>query len=289
MRRKIILNSPRIQELKRRKRQTVLKKLSWVVFFFLLVLVGLSFLSRWSKLNIDKIEVTGNKIVETKIIEDFIQQELAGNYFWIFPKTNFILFPQNRIENELKNKFKRIETISVNDKNIKTLEVSISERNALYTWCGVEPLIVEDSDQKCYFLDKEGYLFDEAPYFSGDVYFRFYGVNDIDTENPLGNYFFKQHFNRLIHLKDLLEKTELRAIAFYVMENGDIKILLKKQGEMTENPNVILKTESDFDKIIENLQSVLNTEPLQSDFKNKYSSLMYIDLRFGNKVYYKFK
>ena len=46
--------------------------------------------------------------------------------------------------------------------------------------------------------------------------------------------------------------------------------------------------DSDFEKLAENLQAALMTEPLQSDFKNKFSSLLYIDLRFGNKVYYKF-
>ena len=54
-------------------------------------------------------------------------------------------------------------------------------------------------------------------------------------------------------------------------------------------PEIIFKADSDFNQIIENLQSVLTTEPLQTEFKTKYSSLLYIDLRFGNKVYYKFK
>jgi hypothetical protein len=54
-------------------------------------------------------------------------------------------------------------------------------------------------------------------------------------------------------------------------------------------PEIIFKIDSDFQKIAENLQAAITTEPLQTDFKNKYSSLLYIDLRFGNKVYYKFR
>jgi len=70
-------------------------------------------------------------------------------------------------------------------------------------------------------------------------------------------------------------------------EDGDIEIYLKPVDSLNF-PKIILKSTSDFNKVVENLQSVLTTEPFQSDFKNKYSSLLYIDLRFGNKVYYKF-
>jgi len=50
----------------------------------------------------------------------------------------------------------------------------------------------------------------------------------------------------------------------------------------------ILYTVTIMQNIKENLDTALNTEPLKSDFKKKYSSLEYIDLRFGNKVYSKF-
>jgi len=73
-----------------------------------------------------------------------------------------------------------------------------------------------------------------------------------------------------------------------VQEDGDVKLYLSSFTSKM-GPEIIFKADSNFEKIIENLQSVLSTEPLQSDFKNKYSSLLYIDLRFGNKVYYKFK
>jgi nucleoside-diphosphate-sugar epimerase len=39
----------------------------------------------------------------------------------------------------------------------------------------------------------------------------------------------------------------------------------------------------------ENLDAAIDTEPLKSKLKNKFSSLEYIDLRYGNKVYDKFK
>ena len=292
---KSILTSPRIVELKRQKHKILRRRVLLFFLLFLTILFGLSFLSRWEKLNINSIEITGNKIVETKLIEETVQEQIAGNYFYFFPKTNFIIYPQHKIELVLKDKFKRIKDVFANDKNIKTLEISVSERSALYTWCGAEPIKNNDNNQKCYFIDDSGYIFDEAPYFSEDVYFRFYGVGYLESGcptpeiNPLGCFFFKQDFNRLVSLKETLKKMGIKPTALYVMDNGDVKVLLSSQSTTSENPEIILKLNSDFEKIVENLQSVLTTEPLQSDFKNKYSDLLYIDLRFGNKVYYKFK
>ncbi|KKQ46157.1 MAG: hypothetical protein US65_C0044G0007 [Candidatus Yanofskybacteria bacterium GW2011_GWC2_37_9] len=81
---------------------------------------------------------------------------------------------------------------------------------------------------------------------------------------------------------------KLKPIALYQEDNGDIKFFLSRENSSFMGPEIILKINSDFQKVAENLETALNTEPLQSNFKNKYSSLLYIDLRFGNKVYYKF-
>ncbi len=75
--------------------------------------------------------------------------------------------------------------------------------------------------------------------------------------------------------------------AIYVTVDGEVRILLPARGD-GRNPEIILKADADFNKVAENLQAALDTEPLLSKFKTQYSSLQYIDLRFGNKVYYKF-
>ena len=253
-------------------------------FLFLLVLTGLSFLSKWEKLNIDNIEVTGNKIIETKMIEEIAKEKISGSYFGIFPKTNFLLYPKRKIAKELEDKFKRLKDISLNVRNLKILEIALSEREGLYTYCGAvfpEP----DNGNKCYFLDNEGYIFDEAPSFSEGIYLKFYGR--IDKENPAGSYFFQSLFKKLIFFKETLEKMDIKPVVFYLEEGGDIKVFLASSSQT--GPELIFKKDSDFEKVLENLQSVLSTEPLQAKWKSKYSSLLYIDLRFGNKVYYKFK
>ena len=69
-----------------------------------------------------------------------------------------------------------------------------------------------------------------------------------------------------------------------------MEIFLSKGTSSTSaiGPKIIFKKDADLQNIAENLQAALNIEPLKSKFKNKYSLLLYIDLRFGNKVYDKF-
>ena len=282
-----VLTSPRLKEMKRKKRRVFWRKVFLIIFGFLVIIGIFSYVSRNAKVNIYAIEISGNEIIDTKLIREIVDEKLIGYYLKLFPKTNFLLYPRGAIKDELENRFKRLKNISFELKDINTLEISVSERTALYTWCGENPPELNTDGQTCYFLDESGFIFDEAPYFSGEVYFRFYGLDGINLENPAGFFFFQKIFNNLIMFKNNIEEMGLKPGAFYVSGDGEIKVLLSAAGAR-KNPEIIFKADADFNKVAENLQAALDTEPLLSKFKTQYSSLQYIDLRFGNKVYYKF-
>ncbi|MEK7071507.1 MAG: hypothetical protein AAB943_01055 [Patescibacteria group bacterium] len=285
-----VLNSPRLLELQRKRVRILTVKISFFIFLFLIVLTGLCFLSRWQEINIRNVEIVGNKVVSTESIEMVVRQELAGYYLWFFPKTNFLFYPKKNISEKLGNQFPRLKDITLQLKDTRTLSLSVSERLATHTWCGDDlpsaGLLPEES--KCYFLDNSGYIFDEAPYFSNDVYFRFFGRVERDTDSPAGSSFFPEIFSKIVFSLDTFTEMGIKPSSLMVKEDGDIELYLKSGVLPPNSPKIIFKKDSDFNKVAENLQAALTTEPLQSDFKNKYSSLLYIDLRFGNKVYFKF-
>ena len=138
-------------------------------------------------------------------------------------------------------------------------------------------------------MDDTGYVFDEAPYFSGEVYFKFYGLGSIHADNPAGFYFSEQNFKQLTAFKDVLISMGLKPVIINILKNGDIELFLARGNSSKSGPKIIFKSDADLLNVAENLQAALATEPLMSGFKNKYSSLLYIDLRFGNKVFYKLK
>ena len=276
MKKRNVLHSPRLQELKKKRRKTLLVKFIFFGVGFLVVLAGLAYISRTEKLNISEVEITGNKIVDTEMIRAAAQEEITGSYLWFLPKTNILLYPKGNIRDALSDKFKGLKGISITTRDDRILQISVAERIPKYMWCGENLPESGANIETCYFLDETGFVFDEAPYFSGEVYFKFYGK-------------MSSNFKSLILFKQTLEAMKLEPVALYMMENGEIKMYLSDESSLPMGPEIIFKTDSDLEKIAENLQAALTTEPLQSDFKNKYSSLLYIDLRYGNKVYYKFK
>ena len=76
--------------------------------------------------------------MDTEAIKNVVEQQLAGKYFGLFPKTNLLFYPKKNIENELENQFKRLENINLSIKNNKILEVSVDERTPEYLWCGAD-------------------------------------------------------------------------------------------------------------------------------------------------------
>jgi hypothetical protein len=291
MKRQSILSTPKLEELKRQKRRVIRNKILIAIFLFLILVVGLAFLSRWKKINIENVEISGNKVVDKESIENIVRNDISSHYLWIFPKTNFLIYPKKQIEKDLAEKYKRLSSIKINVKDFKTIQINVTEYEGKFTWCGdALPDANGDDNQNCYFLDQNGYVFDKAPYFSGNVYFRFFGnIPRGDSVEPTGYNFASDNFSKLIAFKDVLFRTGLKPSAFYLTDDGDIDIFLSSAQLLPNDHVILVKADADFEKVTENLQAALNTEPLQAEFKTKYSTLQYIDLRFGNKVYFKFK
>ncbi len=280
MEKRSVLNTPRVAEMKRKRHEALRNKIILSSVVFVLFFIGFGFLANWQKINIEQITVSGNKIIDSDVIITEVQAQISGKYLFVFPKSNFALYPKGKIKKDLSVKFPRLDDISLNVQNFKELQIEVSEREGKYTWCGdaLPTIGTRPEDTKCHFMDSAGVVFDEAPYFSGDVYFRFYGKYN-DT----------LYFNKLINLKENIERMGLRPSSLVAKADNDMEMYLSSGKLPPDAPKIVFKSDSDFDKLAENLQAAISTEPLLSQLKNEYAALEYIDLRFGNKVYYRFK
>lgn len=290
MKNKSFSSSPKLREVKEGRKNALKRKIIISSFVVLLIFTGLVFLSNWEEINIQNIQISGNKVILTDDIKKIVLNNLQGKYFYIIPKSNGLLYPKKRILDQINANHKRIKEINIDTHDFKTLQITLTENTAKYTWCGESPvLITEEILQKCYFMNDEGYVFDIAPFFSGNVYLKFYGIIKTTNESPIGYYFTPKNFNNLIKLHDALTSMNLDPEYYYVKENGDTEIHLYMNTGMIDGPVIYYKTNEDIDHVIENLKSSLSVDPLKSRIENEYSALLYIDLRFDNKVYYKFK
>lgn len=282
--------SPRIEQIKRNRRA---KRLRLIILFFILfvsIVGATSYFSSHQKIVISNIVVTGNSIIDESKVIASVKDKLSGRYYHLFSRSNFLIYPQNKIYKSLLVEFPRIEELSVKREGFNTLRVSVKERAGSYLYCGVSvPENKEDIGENCYFVNNDGYIFDKAPYFSGDVYFKYYMGISGDSSNPLGSQMVEVgRFHELVRFMDKVTSLGFKTSYLVVSSDGIYSLYLKSNGESV-GPRIIFKDDNDLNTIIDNLSTAMGEKEFANEINSKYDTLLYIDLRFKNKVLYKFQ
>jgi hypothetical protein len=272
-----------------RKRKKAKRMALFVFLTLLLVVGGVVYVSRIPSLKISSIEVVGNKVIDSNDVKDTVTQTLSGKYFFVFPKDNFLIYPSRELLGILETTFPRAEYINPKLEGQK-LVIEMKERGGRFLWCGDVPTD-KDVDEQCYFTDGRGYIFDKAPYFSDNVYLKIYGTRVSSIEEIIGSKILSEEdFKNVVNLRAILYENDMHATILYLKEDGDYEFWLSRpSNESSDRPKIFFSKKSDFSEIASNLISALENEPLKTDFKEKYSSLLYLDARFDNKVFFKFK
>lgn len=269
------------------------KKAKRVMFFVLLVIVlligGLVYVLRLPSVRISSVEVVGNKVIDKDDVVEVVEKTISGMYLFVIPKNNLLIYPSRELLSELENAFPRAEYITTSLEGQKLI-VEMKERGGRFLWCGDVPTDTP-TEEECYFTDGRGYIFDRAPYFSDGVYLKIYGSRQSKDEHIVGSTLMdEQAFLKVVNLRAVLYDAGVQSTALYLKEDGDYEFhLAHSPDEGVTHPKILFSKNSDFATIANNLISALQNEPLKTDFKDKYSSLMYLDARFDNKVFFKFK
>jgi cell division septal protein FtsQ len=281
-----LLNSAKI---KQKKRKTFKRRIIFLCVFFVVLLIGLSFLSKIKAFAITDIVVSGNAVIETDAIKQIAEENLSGNYLHLFSRSDFLIYPRKSIENAIMASSLRIASAEVSLDGKHTLAIAITEREPKFTWCGLA-LPVDNSPQRCYFLDTTGFAFAPAPYFSGDIYFKFYGPLD-PADVQLGAQFLdSETINAILAASQSFHDFGWKPYALAIDANGDYELSIESPDTTPVlYPKIIFRKDNDPATIASNLSAALAVEPFATKMKKEFASLIYIDLRYDNKVYYKFR
>lgn len=270
---------------KEKKRQ---KRLLWsYVLIFLLagIFLGLFFLSHWEKLAINQVIISGNRAVSTEEIEDIVISELAGNYFYTFSRRNIFSFPRFSIRENIMDSIPYIGDVAF-DSGDNVLSVSVSEREPHALWC---------QEDQCYFIDQTGFAFALAPNFSDNIFLKISGPfrGDPVGAKPITG----SLFNYITDSADLLplvfknqDLLEVEIFKVNIINRNDYEFILA-QSQIDEKINWSLRFNrlNDFSRDLDNLATVLASEKFQEEYHQSGGYLEYIDLRFGNKIFYRFR
>ena len=280
-------NLPQREEYLKKKRNRKFLKYGVAVFLTILIIGLLSYISHRPKIRINGVKLSGGILVTQADVETKSLEYLNGSYLWLFPKNNAFLYPRKGLEKYLKENFKRIDTISIGLKGFQTLDIKIAERKPFAIWCDTLPgdeVISEDgySDTRCYFMDQNSAVFAPSPQFSGDAYFKYYGR--VSTSSPLGNYYISSttEFAEISDFVSNVKNLSIHPLYIVAKENDEFSLVLSGGGE------IYFDMKGSLSKTTKNLEALLQTPDLAKNL-NGNLPINYIDLRYGNKLFYKLK
>ncbi len=284
--RDVIRQSPKMQQLRVMRRKRLRRAVIIILAVLFVFSVGLVFASRIKSIQIKSVSFKGNQIEDTEALQAKMEEYLSGNYFYFIPKHNSIIFPKAEIEARLAEDFPRLRDIDISRNSLDAITVSLREERGTALWCGNE--LDVNTNRDCYFTDDTGSLVSLAPEYSGSVYLRFFGSDKLDpSKNVLGQKFIDtEKYKKLTDFEKKTKDLGLPIWAVVTSAGNDSKLILDTPGKEAV---VRFEDNSDYEKIADNLKTAMKNPDFSEKLKKQKNDLEYIDLRFSNKVYYKFK
>jgi hypothetical protein len=277
--------------LKKVRRNRVWLRLFWFFVVVALIFVLFGFLSHLPKLMISEINISGTRVLNKEEVSASINEYLDGNTMLFYARGNIFIYSKNKLQEFVLEKFPRIYSVKSVTRNGRKINIDLEERQAAFNWCGFEPPVFDlrFDKQKCYFLDQTGFIFDESPFFTPGVYLTFYGAIKKDIL-PIGQTLLTK--SSVMDFAELLSTAENEGLPFhsvFIKEDGQNELLLDIFTTTDDYAKILFNEDLGLSDVSAKIISAKKEEGFLEQFDVLSSKLLYIDTRFSNRVFYKFK
>lgn len=265
-----------------------------VIILFLIYITNAGFL------RIQKIIVNETQYADRNAIENTIKTQLEGRYMGLFSKSNALIFSRGKISRVIRKDFPSVKNVKVNLKGVSEIEVRLTEYEGSSIWCDtpVTPAttLVHDEetgenkmsaipqvvnsfhDANCYFMNENGMIFAKTTYNSDSEVVKTFGFIKTDPINQ--SYSTPKTFKNLIEFTKLLRRLNIVADEVWTTD-GEVYAFVTK-----EKVEIYIDGSENIVSTFDNLETVINRDAIN---QAQFSNIDYIDLRFGNRVFYKLK
>lgn len=264
------LKRPAPLRVRKRRRRAIYAGLS-------LVAIGALFyaahrISYFPQYTIQSVEVSGTSALDPVQIRDQVESALGTGSSFISPRFIFS-YDARKIERALEASTMRIARVRISRANLlsTTLDVAIDERAPFARWC---------ADAGCYLIDQTGFVFAASASSTDTVAepFVFSGGLASSTD-PLGQYLAPAHFPSALAIMRALGQAGFAPVAAHFDSDTDFSITFDS------GLTLYASFGAEPPELVRNLKLVLASDAL----KDHLSDLEYVDLRFGQRVFYKLK
>jgi hypothetical protein len=253
-------------------------------------LVGIIFLLRADFLQVKNFEIIGAETVPSQNIKNTAATLIAGNQFFLIPKSNILLLNKEKLATALLADFPRIEKVNVSKQFFgESVKLSLTERKEDFLWCSLQDLPAQVGE--CFFMTKSGLVFEKSDFPSLTLATTSNSAKttlDKSTDKIIfsgvleGNPLMK-NFATAEKMQNYLNLINTFKNAKIVVTNVNIESSDKATAK-TDVGDIIFDPEgADLPTAAQNAVLLIN----QIRIKTPSARFQYIDTRFGNKMFYK--
>ncbi len=267
--------------LKDRRRKIIIGKIALGIIGGVSLWSLIFWASSLPSVTIERIEVEGTVSLSKEAIASSTREFLLGRYFFTVPRGSIFFYPKVTIRENLQATYPEVEHISLGAKNFYTLGIIVKERTAAGLWCRGAFEDIRKDNEDCFLLDKTGFIFAPvAGTADTSTLIRFY--SKLAESNPIGqSYAPKAYFSSLLAFARELNDAGFVVKAFHDRQDDAVEALL------SEGQRLVFTRDIDFVAALGNFKTVIGDPSFGGSAG--FVKTDYIDLRFGNKVFYKLK
>ena len=205
-----------------------------------------------------------------------VNEALTGKYIWLFPRNKIATRSNTRIREAVFTVLPNTKSVSIRARGLHTIAITVEPFVPLFR--------IDDKEA----ITEDGFVYTSLSSLQE------YPLLEVSSSTRLTSVEHGATFTKIdtVEKKDLLAYSSLlrkiNSVLFIVTKitvdgYGDV-VFYDESGTHT----VRFSRFSDTEKVWSTLLSAIDTEPLRSKLLNHKNDLVYIDVRFGNKVFYKF-
>ena len=258
---------------KRRRVRSIFRRKSIYIFLGLIVcIVGLFIYFTSKQFQVDDVSFVGLSQTPEADVREYLDVKLSQKKLLVIPTNVIWLISPSDLALDLTHTFSTLKSVIIKRKFPRSLEITAVEFAGWGVLCHGEP-------EECFWIDQGGVAFDHAPGFSGVIVPKI--RDNRDRELKLGERQLSDKIMRLITYFDERAVSNSYLQSFqYAIDARDQTIRLTTRGGW----DILLLEASNPESAYKNLKTAL-----EGEIKNKVSDLVYVDLRFDNRIFYKFK
>jgi hypothetical protein len=290
------------QKLKERKRKRRVWKGTFYTVLFVVLLGGLTYASHHPAFRVEQIVVNDLTFTDRAAVELAVKETLEGRYLGLFARANSLTLPRRAIAHRITRDYPAVASVDVDMQGLHGVSIEVREYAPVAKWCNTAvtpaPALVHDDGEtvagtlpqptnartgdQCFLLNSEAVVFAPMPSVTtaavpADL-LTFFGRI---TSDPL-----RQQYTSRTRFEDILAFARLvRRLDIVVTEawtvNDEVYALVTQPGAQ-----LFIDATEDLGETFTNLDTVIKRDAIN---RAQFANMLYIDLRFGNRVFYKLR